>query len=171
MVSNGCPVNALTNDTTGTKTKFSALHLALNNNDLKVTDTLLSNGAEIEIKDVQGKTPLHHACEKGYMDMVHLLTNRGASMEARTLKDERTPVQLACLKGHLDITIYLITCGANVTAKDGTNQTLLHMASSKGLHDIVQMCITQVQKSRLNTLEDNEGDSKLLTQDYLYVIF
>ena len=51
------------------------------------------------------------------------------------------------------------------------NQTLLHMASSKGLYDIVQMCITQVQNSILNTLEENEVESKMRIQAYLHVIF
>ncbi len=172
MASHGCPINALANiSKTSDKVQSSALHLAVENNNLEVTDVLLRNDAETEIRDLKDKTPLHLACEKGFLDIAKLLVGKGASLDARTKKNERTPIHLAFLKGHFDITQYLITCGANVTAKDINNQNLLHLASLKGHNDIVKMCIAQLQNSSLNALEDNGDKNNVLIQAYLQVIF
>jgi len=42
----------------------------------------LDSGADINRKDVTGKTPLHYAIEHGYPEIARLLINSGADINA-----------------------------------------------------------------------------------------
>ncbi len=62
----------------------SALHLAVLKDNAEIVDILLKSGAQIDIKakDVFGSTPLIWAAFWGVADMVPLLVERGASLDA-----------------------------------------------------------------------------------------
>ena len=62
--------------------------------------------ALIEAKDENGRTPLHKACQNGYLPVVQYLIEKGANIKA---KDEYhwTPLYIACFKCHLQIVQYL----------------------------------------------------------------
>ena len=101
----------------------SALHiacfLASNGKDdedlyLKIGKILLSNDKllQIDLRDVNGYTPLHIAAQRGCDEMVKLLIGSGASLTAKTGTDSRgrgarTPLGMAQFGGH-DSTIKLI---------------------------------------------------------------
>ena len=46
----------------------SALHCAVNNNDLKLVNLLVKNFADIQVCNQQGQCPLHIACAEGMLD-------------------------------------------------------------------------------------------------------
>ena len=52
--------------------QYSALHLAVNGNELKLASLLVRNGADVNMK-VHGKTALHIAAERGFSEMIELL--------------------------------------------------------------------------------------------------
>ena len=69
---------------------------------LALCQLLLEKGADPNLKQAGGWTPLHQAAAHGRTDVVKLLLAHGASTEAVS-DDKRTPGQMAELKGHKEI--------------------------------------------------------------------
>lgn len=45
-------------------------------------ELLLNNNANVNERDIEGKTPLHTVIQKGYLDCAQLLIERGADVNA-----------------------------------------------------------------------------------------
>ena len=72
-------------------------------------------------------TPLHLACEKGKVDVVRLLLDKGAAVD-RADKDGATPLWIACQKGHVDAARLLLEKGAEADRARADGTTPLGMA-------------------------------------------
>ncbi|KAL8687867.1 MAG: hypothetical protein Q9218_006079 [Villophora microphyllina] len=116
------------------------MHMAAIHGNVDCLDTLLDNGADVNIKQTPrgdagarkfegSRSPLHWAVAKGHQDVVDLLVKRGANINARNYSD-RTPLQEAFMGNHTSIAESLLVSGANVNAKDGELWTPLHQASN-----------------------------------------
>ncbi|CAF4687228.1 unnamed protein product, partial [Rotaria magnacalcarata] len=57
-----------------------------------------------------GSTPLHVACERGFADIVKLLIDSQANLNAK-MNDGTTGIMLACQNGQLSIVQMLISAG------------------------------------------------------------
>lgn len=57
---------------------------AIRHGDESVVRHLLKSGADVNVKDKRGATPLHYAAEVGTPDMMRLLLDAGADINART---------------------------------------------------------------------------------------
>ena len=78
-----------------------------------------------------GRT-LHEASSSGRIDVVRLLLDRGAAIDA-TAGDGGTPLHLASSAGHIDVVRLLLDRGAAIDATDGdSGSTPLHVASGAG---------------------------------------
>ncbi len=81
----------------------SAVRVALEHRDPLTAEitasSLLGNGADANPEERDGRSPLHVAAERGFLDLVEALIRKGASIEAR---DEmgRSPRDLAEAGGH-----------------------------------------------------------------------
>ena len=64
-----------------------------------VTKLIVTCSVDTNVKDVNGWTPLHHACIRGYSGIVQLLLGSGAIIEPLT-NDRRSPLELAKIAGH-----------------------------------------------------------------------
>ena len=57
----------------------------------------------------KGRTPLHHACNSGHMDIIkYLITEHGCD-PALPDNDGDMPMHIACLGGQLNVVKYLVT--------------------------------------------------------------
>ncbi len=65
--------------------KLTPLHIAVMTDDFESARKLVTNGAEVNMRDKQGWTPLHHAALKGNAAMQEFLLSMGADPEIRTL--------------------------------------------------------------------------------------
>lgn len=77
----------------------------------------LAGGADVHIVDAHGYTPLHHACRKGYHDVVISLIENGADLQARS-EDLNTPLHSVYSRGGVEIAMTLITRGADIHAEN-----------------------------------------------------
>lgn len=68
----------------------------------EVADYLLAHGAEVNVADSHGWTPLHVAAEKGFDRIASKLLERGANFNAKT-RNEETAMSLAEAGGHQKI--------------------------------------------------------------------
>ena len=89
------------------------LHCAAEKGALGVVKYLVSQGANIEAKNIRGKTPLYKAAEQGHLEVVRYLVSQGANIEA---KDDWgwTPLCQAAVGGYLEIVKYLVSQGAKI---------------------------------------------------------
>ena len=92
---------------------------------------LLKLKADVEFRDEQGLTALHHAVLSGHGDVVHVLLRHGADINARTTK-MGSPLSLAALKGDLCMINVLLEARAKVDLPDGPFGTALHCACYNG---------------------------------------
>lgn len=84
---------------------------------------LIDAGANINIKDDKGQTPLHKACISENQEMVKLLIQKGADLEIKD-NDGDTALLIASLFNDLSIVVNLIDAGANIDALNNDRQTV-----------------------------------------------
>jgi|GEM_PF-2769794 len=109
----------------------TALHSAVANNNEDEIANLLSQGADVNAKNLLGNTPLHTAISLGLEDVVgQLLSNSKIICDAIDDR-ERTPLHCAIKKGNLKIVNLLINSGANVNTQDKYGVYPLHEAVSQ----------------------------------------
>ena len=97
---------------------------------------LLSRGADIEYRDEQQKTPLHHAASNGSLSTLRYLVGTGADIYAGAPRIG-TPLHSAALSGSTGAVKYLVDAGADVNAHDEIIGTPLHCAAFGGSADTV----------------------------------
>lgn len=70
----------------GGKKGESALHVAaaLQNNDIECAQMLLKSGAQPNVKQTDGQTPLHIAARVGNADMIRLMLKEGADPQIKS---------------------------------------------------------------------------------------
>ena len=103
-----------------------------------------------------GDTPLHLACEQGWLGIVTLFIEKyGCDPNVRTRSQNQSVLHYACQYGHIDIVTLLIeTYGCDPNVRDGKHKSVLHYACQYGHIDIVGYLI---DKQHLNPLlRDND---------------
>ena len=102
---------------------------------------------ELMVKDdTVGESPLHRACEKGFLDIVIYLHQAGADMDKR-INDAQTswgdtPLHKAVMGGQLHVVVYLVEeVGVIIDSVDEDDNTPLHKAAYKGFLPIVDYLI------------------------------
>lgn len=99
---------------------FTPLHVAVIRNQKDVVNWLLTEGANIEARDLRGETPLHVATNKLNVPMINLLLLKGANINSQSQMG-LTPLHLAATDGRpesLDVAKFLLEKGANRDLKD-----------------------------------------------------
>ena len=161
----GVDVNIVDNDGN------TALHLLLQSgyHNRSHVELLLLNGANLEAKNHEGKTPIFYCKNSGIKDLIssyeenprflmiirsgrlplikkYLDKNPGdinAKFNGRAFSNDSTPLHIASYNGYLSIVEYLISKGADINAKDDDGNTPLHTASSNGHLPIVEYLISK----------------------------
>lgn len=90
FVESGADINA-TSEATGE----SVMHEVAANWDTQVAVFLLKKGVDIDLKDKDGRTPLHVAASTNHSEMIEWLVEQGAELEARTNVEKQTPLHHA----------------------------------------------------------------------------
>jgi len=95
--------------TNSTPFRGSVLHVAAAIGFRQGVQLLLANGAYIEAtRSDDGSTPLDTAAFNGHTDVVRLLLEKGANIEATT------PLHTAAYNGHIGVVRLLLEKGANL---------------------------------------------------------
>ncbi len=131
----------------------NALHLAVQNGNIKIVQLLLAQGAHVNAKSnfdwwtLYGDTVLHEAATQGYTDVAQQLLLHGADVNSQDGKG-RTPLHIACYRGDVVLVDLFLKENADVTMyydsrgwwwRYGT--TALHEAAQQGHDTIVTMLL------------------------------
>ncbi|KAH9052612.1 ankyrin repeat-containing domain protein [Lactarius vividus] len=108
--------------------------------DIDVGCSLLRRGANINVLDGGGSSPLHRASEDGHADIVQLLLDHNVDVDLPS-KFHQTPLLVASCTGDVEISRLLIQHGANVNSRSSAGYTPLNVASHKGHLDVVRLLI------------------------------
>ncbi|XP_071721698.1 probable protein S-acyltransferase 23 [Rutidosis leptorrhynchoides] len=111
-------------------------------------------GAECDVPDSEGRSPLHWAAYKGYPDTVRLLLFRDASQE-RQDKDGCTPLHWAAIRGNVEAGTVLVHAGTKreLMVKDKAGFTPAQLASDKG-HRHFALFLSNAQRVHRNFCAD-----------------
>jgi len=72
---------------------------------------IITGSVTFDGETIEGAPPLWCAAAAGHLDIVRLLTQRGANVNSTT-KTNSTPLRAACFDGHFEIVQYLVQNGA-----------------------------------------------------------
>jgi ankyrin repeat protein len=103
---------------------------ATRNSDLDAARSLLGAGADPNVAQGDGMTPLHLAAERGNVEMAKLLIGARANVNAKTRIGEYTPLHVASAGGHVQVVEALLSAGADASARtSNSGVTPLHLAA------------------------------------------
>jgi ankyrin repeat protein len=99
---------------------------------------IYSDFVDVEVVDNDGNTPLHLACDRGFLNIVRFLIEKhNVNLNGKNYFC-CTPLHLSSLGGHLDVTEYLIKQSAvSINEQDTLNYTPLHYACAGGNIEVV----------------------------------
>jgi ankyrin repeat protein len=120
------------------------LHEAAAAGDVEQVRLLISNGADVNEKDNDGRTPLHSAARYARKDVVAVLLAQGASINEADGSGQ-TPLHLAADFGAKLVPELLLAKGAQINARDNAGNTPLHAAAAfSGVHeDLLELLIAK----------------------------
>jgi len=107
--------------------EMTPLHLSIDAGQNDFVERLLQQGADVNVPDKHGNTPLHYAAQNCNFDMLSMLQSHNAEI----LGNEYgfTPLHQACSSNHEDVAKFLISSmGASVSDIDYSGNTSLHFA-------------------------------------------
>ena len=107
-----------------------ALHVAASNGDIQIVQLLVDCGADVNVLNEDGQTPLHTAAgrKKDCPELCSILLKHNAKIDAVD-KDGNQPLHLACKRRHAETGNVLLSHGADVTALNKQQQRPLHLAN------------------------------------------
>jgi ankyrin repeat protein len=120
---------------------------AIDLGDAKGVMTLLEEDPallEVAMVSWHRETPLIHAAARGKLEIVKLLTGKGAHIHATTWLDGKTALHCAAERGHEKVVAYLLENGAQVGQQDGGHYTPLMYASEEGHIRVVLLLLTHM---------------------------
>jgi ankyrin repeat protein len=135
----------------------AALSVPLQKACRELAEKLVSRGADVNLRDTEGRTPLHYAAQAGDENVGELLIDHGAEVDAMDASGA-TPLHDAA-RGSKSIVELLLTHGAAVSIADKRGDTPLHIAVLRGHREIVELLLAHnpdldIRNSRGRTPRD-----------------
>lgn len=147
---------------------FAALHIAAVNNNIKVASHLLVKGsATVDIRTKNKKTPLHLATEESYFNMIKLLLDYGAEVNAQddegmtplhfvvkkgTLQQELLTALMSSMKGtqveKIKIACLLVESGAKIDVRNSSGKTPIDICDDIAVRRAIVLC---AEKKKMQT--------------------
>ncbi len=123
IITVGCPIDA--RDEYGN----TPLHWSAVYGEVESVKFLLSNGADIHIRDISnGWTPLLSAASSGMLDVFKFLIQKGADVNAR-YNNGWTALHFLANWGRIEMVVFLLSNGADVNARDEDDKTAWDVAN------------------------------------------
>mmetsp|Transcript_6435 Transcript_6435/g.6324 ORF Transcript_6435/g.6324 Transcript_6435/m.6324 type:complete len:616 (+) Transcript_6435:1-1848(+) len=122
---------------------------------IRIVSFLLSNGANANISDIQGFTPLHFAAQNGFVDSVNELIESRADINAKNINND-TPLHLAVRNNYRNCVELLLERGANVRIQNNVGKTPINEAQG----NIFNLLTGYGQRKEENKKDNNKNKGK-----------
>lgn len=136
--------NPKTNIEIEDKAGENAMMMASLMGDINFVNLLLAKDAEVNKK---GWAPLHYAAANGHDDIVKLLLDRSAYVDAGS-PNGTTPLMMAARGGHVSTVKLLLDNGADLTVKNQVGMTALDFAKQYKEPDVVEGLTARMQQTQ-----------------------
>ncbi|XP_046537495.1 ankyrin repeat domain-containing protein 11 isoform X2 [Equus quagga] len=136
------------------------LHRAAIRGDARRIKELISEGADVNVKDFAGWTALHEACNRGYYDVAKQLLAAGAEVNTKGLDDD-TPLHDAANNGHYKVVKLLLRYGGNPQQSNRKGETPLKVANSPTMVNLLlgKGTYTSSEESSTDSSEEEDAPS------------
>nr|XP_023646508.1 ankyrin repeat domain-containing protein 11 [Paramormyrops kingsleyae]XP_023646509.1 ankyrin repeat domain-containing protein 11 [Paramormyrops kingsleyae]XP_023646510.1 ankyrin repeat domain-containing protein 11 [Paramormyrops kingsleyae] len=128
------------------------LHRAAIRGEARRIKELISEGADVNVKDFAGWTALHEACNRGYYDVAKQLLAAGAEVNTKGLDDD-TPLHDASNNGHFKVVKLLLRYGGDPRQINRKGETPLKVANSPTMLNLL------LGKGTYTTSEESSSES------------
>ncbi|XP_013419247.1 serine/threonine-protein phosphatase 6 regulatory ankyrin repeat subunit B [Lingula anatina] len=137
----GCAVDDTTNSPVAYD-KVTALMIAAMSGKLRMVQTLVNNGATINLQNSLGDTALLEACFEGHLSVVQHLVEAGADMHVTNQRGVSS-LMLAAYAGNKHVVEYLLSNGVDKQQTDKLGRNCLFYSVSAGHLDCLQMLLNK----------------------------
>jgi len=119
----------------------TALMIACLAGQVEIARDLLDHGADLELRDNDGRTALMEACMAGHKDSVLMLVEKGANVHAES-RHGTTPLLAASVSGQPEVVRIILERGADVNAANRYGKTPLAEATASGCAETVKVLLS-----------------------------
>ncbi|KAG6895325.1 hypothetical protein C0992_001929 [Termitomyces sp. T32_za158] len=135
---------------------------AIEGRNIDMVKLLLNTGANAEVQNMFGATPLHTATCYGNLDIIKLLLDNEADVQT---SDEKSLLHFAAEGGNLAIFTLLLEKEADMHAKTSDETTILHSAVKGQNPDILGILLDQIdQRNQKSCINAKTVDEKTALQ-------
>ncbi len=120
----------------------------------------LSEMGDINAVNREGNTLLHIVSLYGHTEVVKVLINEGANINAVTVEKGFNALHIASQSGHTEVVKVLIDEGADINAVDQEGWNALHMALTQGHTEVVKVLIKEGVD--INAIDPNEETALII---------
>lgn len=107
----------------------------------EVLKKLIDIGADPSIKDSNGWTALHYACQFGDYEAAEILVKSGSQLDTYS-NNNKTPLHFAATANFPDIVRFLLISNSNPNFKDSLGCTPLHLAAKHGNVECISLLLS-----------------------------
>lgn len=118
---------------------------------------LIERTDSISVRDLEGRTPLHHAARRGQDELVQMLLNKGADIDTPDGLGV-TPLHHAVRRGQDKLVQMLINMGADINTPDEVGMTPIHLAAERGHQSTASLLLDKGANLLVTTIA---GDTPL----------
>lgn len=148
----------------------TALHLAADLRDNhRCINLLLEKGANPNIVNNHGNSPLYNAAVKGDDRSIKLLLQNEADINCQN-NDGSTPLSIAVFLKRYNAAITLLNCGANFTLTNNQGKDALNLAIKQGAQDIINTINSIIINTIYTQLQAQFPDATITQTDRSLVV-
>ncbi|KAK9291445.1 hypothetical protein L1049_019393 [Liquidambar formosana] len=113
----------------GTELKMDAIHAFAREGEVENLLKCVESGVSVNLKDSEGRTPLHWAVDRGHLNITELLVSRSADINAKD-DEGQTPLHYAAVCDREAIAEFLVKHNAAADVKDNDGNSPCDLCDS-----------------------------------------
>ncbi|KAL2556355.1 Acyl-CoA-binding domain-containing protein 2 [Forsythia ovata] len=114
----------------GSELKLDAIHAFAREGDEEKLLKYIESGVPADLRDSEGRTPLHWAVDRGHMNITELLLNKNADVNAKD-DEGQTPLHYAVVCDRAAIAELLVKHNADTKIKDNDGESPCDLCESR----------------------------------------
>jgi hypothetical protein len=119
----------------------SAFYYAVDRNLMEAVRSLITAGADVNLGNIHGTTPLHLAASKGMSDMYNFLLVKGADPN-KPDEEGSSPVMAAAFHGHVDAVRSLVHHGGKIETRNIRGESAVFLAAQNGHPGVIPVLLS-----------------------------
>ena len=124
------------------KIRGTPLHAVAQYDNADTAYWLISQGADVDVKDSYGATPLHYAAGQNAVKSAETLLSGGADINARTLEGV-SPLHMAAIEDSHDMAKLLVKYGADINIPSNDDWLPLHTAVRNNSRKVAGLLVSE----------------------------